>query len=264
MDALPGATDPKDEAELAGETHAMVRIESAIPSEPTQYDPSSTRDRIPHARFLVTAVLVAVVVMSGTVLAITHPWDPGAFDTKAKTEADTSHAGFPGTVTELQGQEGGSATTEVKSGDDATLEQLQDYYEQLGALATRPNENESLFHQVYADTDPQRREDGKDAADALAIEVSNLISAISSANVESGTYVNEQRNLVTLGNWLRNRMDSLCDAWDADVSSDDPSADKDRILASLQNDGGASATDSYRVLFEQNYPAWKPERKGSS
>ena len=152
----------------------------------------------------------------------------------------------------------------MKSGDDATLEQLQGYYEQLGALATRANENESLFHQVYADTDPQRREDGKDAADALAIEVSNLISAISSANVESGTYVNEQRNLVTLGNWLRNRMDSLCDAWDADVSSDDPSADKDRILASLQNDGGASATDSYRVLFEQNYPAWKPVRKGSS
>ena len=66
-----------------------------------------------------------------------------------------------------------------------------------------------------------------------------------------------------MGNWLRNRVDSLNEAWKASVASDDPSSDRDAIESPLKASQNASGINTYKALFEQNYDAWKPTGSSS-
>lgn len=242
-------------------TTVMPRIESAIPSEPDQTHLIAEHDEITNMRFLFTAVLAAVVVMGGSVLAITHPWNPTALDTKAKTEADTSWAGFPGFFTHLQGQDNGTKDNEVTSGDDHSLQQLLDYHQQLGELNDKLKKNQELFFAIYLSGDAQAREDGQAQAQELSIDISNLINEISQVNVESGTYVDERDNLLSLGNWLRNQSDALSTAWNKDVNFDNPEDHEEEILSSLQDSSGSSLIEGFSALFQKNYDAWKPQQR---
>ena len=258
------STEDGSEAAEKERTTAIPRIESAVPADPDN-GASIVRDRLPRTRVIITSLVVGVLAMSAVVLAITHPWDPNAFDTKAKTEADTSMAGFPGTVSELQGQDSnGSSSEEVKSGDQATYEKLSDVYSKLGELSSKVDQNEDLFNQVGASGSLDDRKKGKAAADELSIEISNLISSIDSVDVTSGTYADDANNLKTLGSWLRNRMDALSSAWDVSVSYDDAQANAGKIKAPLYNSDGASVTESYRKLFNDSYSGWKPADKNGS
>lgn len=269
----PAATDDGGEARAvdgddpleADQTNSMPRIESAIPSESDE-GATVIRDRLPRMRVIVGSLLIGVLAMSAIVVTITHPWDPNAFDTKAKTEADTSMAGFPGHVSELQGQDGtGSGQSgEVRSGDEVTFEKLVDIHSELGELATLADENEALFERIAITGSESDRSDGKSDADALAIQISNLIDRIDAVDVTSGIYADDAANLKTLGNWLRNRTDALCEAWALDVSSGDPSSSRDAIDAVLHTPDGTSVTKSFKALFDQNYAMWALREKTAS
>ena len=107
-------------------------IESAIPAE---QDPSSAvlrHDRMPRARAFVFAALFAVLVIGGAALYITHPWDPTLYKTATSTPADTSSAGFPGTVTSLTGQD--SSSEESSSSTDTVYDSILADYTTLGDL----------------------------------------------------------------------------------------------------------------------------------
>ena len=260
--AEKSAPDSSEEALDSERTHAIPRIESAIPSDPEE-GATNVRDGLPRTRVFILSLLIGVLAMSAIVLLITHPWDPNAFDTKAKTEADTSMAGFPGHVSELQGQDKGDSNQggEVQSGDDATFDKLTDVHSTLGQIASAVDDNEDLFGRIAVTGSAEERAKGKSAADDLAIRCSNLIDRISTIDVSSGTYEGDAQNMTTLGSWLRNRLDALCEAWKSDVAMDNPSAQKDEVESLLLNSDGASITKSYKSLFDQNYEDWKPQKK---
>ena len=243
-------------------TNVMPRIESAIPDGDDPTSPVAEHDRMPRTKTLVITIAAAVAVICGAVLVITHPWDPNAFDTSATEEADTSMAGFPGKVDSLQGQDkSGSSSTDVVSGDEATFEKLQSYYEQLGELEQKIDDNEDTFDQIAFSGSKSEREKARDEAETISYEVSNLISDIESVDVTSGTYAEDEENLATLGNYLRNRIDVLYEAWERDCLYDDPSSGRSLIMAPLLNDNGDSITDSYKKLFDDNYESWEPTEK---
>ena len=98
------------------------------------------------------------------------------------------------------------------------------------------------------------RESGKATADQTAIELSNLIDDIASLDDSDGTYADDISNMTTLGNWLRNRSDAICEAWKLSVTK----TTEKKILAPLEKIGYSSGTDSYKTLFDENYDAWKP------
>lgn len=247
------------------QTNSMPRIESAIPMEADE-GATVIRDRLPRMHVIVGSLLIGVLAMSAIVVTITRPWDPTTFDTKAKTEADTSMAGFPGRFNELQGQDNTSASQsgEVRSGDEVTFEKLVDIHSELGELAKSADENEALFERVAYSGSQSDRSGGKSRADELAIQISNLIDKIDTVDVTSGTYAEDAANLKTLGNWLRNRVDALCEAWSLDVSSDDPSSSRDAIDSVLHTSDGTSVTKSFKALFDQNYGMWAPKEKTAS
>ncbi len=257
----PAAT--RAEAGPADDTNAMPRIESAIPSGPEAGESDVRRDRAPRTRAIVVASLAALLVVGGGVLYITHPWNPGANDQRAKVDADTSMAGYPGLVTQLKGQDTSAKDkAEIKSGDQVTFEALQSYYKDLASLAERVDQSEnSLISEGVTGSFEARKKD-KDAADQLTLDVSNRISKIQDLDVTSGTYVDQKQTQVTLGNYLRNRMDAVHGAWEKSVSyeQDDASAFKDEILDEV---GGESrtVTQSYKALFDKLYTESAPVQK---
>lgn len=243
-----------------GRTNTLPRIESAIPSEPSASGDAYPDDRLPRTKVIVTATLASLLVVGGAALAITHPWDPSATDMRATTPADTSQAGFPGTVSALRGQDSQTVSQTVVSGDDATLAALEQAWASLGDLSGRTDENERSFKDKAVSGSSSERSAGKAQAQQIAIEVSNLLDQIGEIDVTSGTYTDQRQNLVTLGNWLRNRLDALVAGWTRSAASDDPATEADRIEQPVESQRQANGKTSYANLFADSYDSFKPTR----
>jgi hypothetical protein len=258
---------PEDEPEVpvvdeTSDTRTMARIESAIPAEDDPESKIAVQERMPRTRAFLLASIASAMLIIGLALWITHPWDPNANSIKATEERDTSMAGFPGTVESLSGQDDrGDSVVEVPSGDDATFAQLSDAYEKLGRYEARADESTELFYDKAIDGTLDERSQGKRDSAALAIDVSNLIDTLNQVDVTSGTYAEDLENLLTLGNWLRNRVDRISSAWDAALASKNPKADEASLMALLEAENGEDGKNAYEKLFDDNYEQWKPERK---
>lgn len=247
--------------DAADETGTIAGVESAIPAEGDAQSPTARRDRIPRARSFLLAALLAVLVVGGAALLITHPWDPSATQTRATEPADTSMSGFPGFLESLTGQDGGTTTattTKEESGEEKAeeltpLEAVQQAYDELASLAEEVDASEEALRSEGISGDAETRAAGLSDAEAVSIEVSNLISSAQGLDDSDGAYADAISNLVTLGNWLRNRCDALTEAWQRSVDSSDPAADEASILAPVES---ASA---YASLFEENLEQWSSE-----
>lgn len=244
------------------DTRTLPRIESAIPAE---HDPDSkveAQDVMPSRRSLVVAAIASAALICGLAIVITHPWNPDRYSIRATEEADTSMAGFPGTVESLSGQDSnGAPDIEVLSGDDATFAQLDEAYGKLKSYAQRADQSEELFGEVAFGSNLDERTRGKREAEALAIDISNLIAKLDEVDVTSGTYAGDLDHMRTLGSWLRNRVDRLVDAWTADLAADDPASQEQELRAILTADDGQDGANAYKTLFEDNVEGWEPQRR---
>lgn len=223
-------------------------IESAIPPEDDASSGARRHDRPPRTRALVLAALLAVVVVGGAALLITHPWDPTATRTSTTTPADTSMQGFPGFLESLTGQD---VTSSPEGASSSVADALTEAYEQLGTLAERVDACEELLRSdgVSSEASRETREGGLEQIRAVSIDVSNAISDMT--ELDDGSYPDALGDLLTLGNWLRNRCDVLTSAWELSAESEDAGADADAILAE------AAASSDYRQRFEQLYGSWQ-------
>ena len=206
---------------------------------------------MPKTRSLVVAALFAVFVVGGAALLITHPWDPSATQTRATTPADTSRSGYPGEVKELSGQDARKTEEAEDGGQQNVTEEdgLSRAYASLADYSDRVDENEQELRDACEDLSSADFSSGLKEAQAVSLDVSNLI-----ARIELLTGVDEEdvENLLTLGNWLRNRCDALTEAWELGASSDDLEGNIDSILA------GADESAEYGRHFDDNYEGWNP------
>ncbi|WP_455139734.1 zinc ribbon domain-containing protein [Thermophilibacter sp.] len=253
--------DIADDEDGTGRTGVMTRIESAIPPADDDAGRAAARDRIPRPRVFALAALLAVVVVGGATLLITHPWDPAATRTRASEPADTTYSGFPGTVETLSGQDAGSGSDDGSTGDDqpaTPLEAISSAYERLGQLAERVDESEDALRALVTGVVESDADEGLSGARSVSIDVSNLISSSSTLSDDDGAYAEELEHLVTLANWLRNRCDALTAAWGEAAGADDATSVADSVSSTL-----AGASD-YRALFERNYDDWAPTAEDAS
>ena len=252
---------PDEQVEIEEQdTKVIPRIESALPAENDPTSKVAIHEAMPRIRGMLLAGVASIALIGGAALALSHPWNPDAYSTRATEEADTSMAGFPGTVESLSGQDSNDgAPVEVLSGDDATYAELVEAYNKLAKYEERANESETLFLEVAFGDDLDEQARGKRELDALAIDVSNLIEGLEQIDVTSGTYVDQRDNLLTLANWMRNRVDTLGAAWKADVESADAAADQESLMALLTKDNDDSGQSTYKTLFDEHYEEWKPE-----
>ena len=240
---------PEIEAEERPKTEA--RIESALPPEDGSGSGMRSPDRLPKPRFLLFAAVMALIVVGGAVVLITHPWNPRATDHRATEDADLSMVGFPGEMQTLTGQDSTRADVAASGG---TYQTLSDLYDRLGALSERADACEEEFFETAFSGSEDDRAAARDAVTSLSIELSNTISEIGQVSGANGDYADDVSNLVTLGNWLRNRVDALSRAWEIDFSYTDPSAVEDVVKGPVTS----SEYGTWSDLFEQNYDQWAP------
>ena len=153
---------------------------------------------------------------------------------------------------------------ETLTGDEATYQQLSEDYKELADLAERIDKAEDGFEEAAFGGDQEAFDNASSECEELSYDVSNLISDIQSVDVTSGTYAEDVEHLVTLGNWLRNRVDALNSAWNSAEASSDPAANRDEIMAPLVGSQNASGENTYKGLFNQNYEAWEPQAPDES
>ena len=254
--------DGDDAVDEASETRSIPRIESAIPPEDDSESRSNLHERLPRTRVFVVAAIAAALVVYGLVTFVTRPWAEDDGSGRATVEADTSMAGFPGTVDSLSGQDSGGAQDTGLTGDDLTLFQLNDCYEKLGKYAARADESEAQFNELAFSPDVEVRTRGKRDVDLLAVDVRNVVALASQIDVSSGRYVEEREHIMSLGSWLRSRVDTLAAAWKASYESPDPVSDAERINSIRSSFDGEDGQNAYKVLFDTNYPQWRPKEKG--
>ena len=238
-------------------TSSLPRIESAIPSEP---DPSSEsaygRERLPHTKVFALAAIASLLLVGGLSLVIAHPWNPNLNDTRATTPADTSQAGFPGTISALQGQDKFASATSAESADDLTYNSLLGAYESLKDISDRADDLESRLDTTGISGSSEDRSAALEEAKQLSLDASNVVTTISNIDVvTTGTYTDQKTNVSTLASWLRNRVESIYDAWKVSAGSSDPAADKGKILAPMVGNRESDGSESYVNLFKKNYDA---------
>lgn len=259
------ATDALDNSPTADETsdtRTIARIESAIPCENDPENKVVSAEMMPRGNRFMLAAAASIALVCGIVLLLAHPWDPDAYATRATKEADTTLAGFPGTVEELSGQDRGSHdASEQLSGDERAFVQLNDAYTKLKLYATRADECSQAFAEVAFGSDDSARSSERHAVEVLAIDVDNLIDAINDVDVSSGTYAEAQSNLLTLGKWLSSRVQLYAAAWLEVAKSPDPAAERARIEATLNPPTQTDGERVYMLLFDENYDAYKPIAK---
>ena len=259
---LPEVDVDDDEEERAlEETHSMPRIESAIPAES-----EPDYGRLPHTKTVLVCALASLVLIGGIALLLTHPWNPQAYSSRATEARDTSTAGFPGVVERLSGQDSSDEEPEEETltGDEATYQQLSEDYKELASLSERIDAAEAGFEEAAFSGDQEAFDNAAAECEDLSYDDSNLIADIQSVDVTSGTYAEDVEHLVTLGNWLRNRVDALNSAWSNAKASSDPSANRDEIMAPLVGSQNANGESTYKGLFDQNYEAWEPQAPDES
>lgn len=231
-----------------GETGVMAGVESAIPPEDGVELGGQRADRMPRQRSVLLAVLLAVLVVGGAALLITHPWNPEATRISATTPADTSMQGFPGFLDSLSGQD-----TSVGSGEKplSAADALAQCHDELGSLSDRADKSEELLRSagVSDDTPLSERKEALGEAQEISVEVSNVISEI--RQLDDGSNSDSVSELVTIASWLRNRCDALTASWERSVSAESPSDEADDILSEVNE------ARAYAWRFTESFDQWE-------
>ncbi len=237
----PSSAEPVDPAEQ--DTRLLPRMQNAIPLPEGDEEDSPGRPRA--AKSLIIATIAVGVVALAAVLILAHPWNPHLYDTRAATPADTSMEGFPGTVDRLSGQDTTGEPADQLSGDEATFEVLTAALETQDAISDELNqEMEDLAAAPSALEDT--RETWARQAEATSIRVSNLITDLQDADVTSGTYATARDELITMGNYLRNRSDAITNAWDIVMA---PGASEEQMQEAI--DAARSADAAFSSLYRE-------------
>lgn len=243
----------------AGEAKAE-QVESVIPAKPSDgYRSAAPKEHMPHTRVVLLAALCAILVVAGTVLLITQPWNPESNIRHALTDADTSMAGYPGEITRLTGQD---KTVSDSDDSDPLYDELSTFYSTLSDISSKADSNEETLRNVVSGQSSEVSS-GANEAEQLSLDLSNAITEFQNQDFSSSPYVDQAQSLTTLSSYLRNRLDAMSEAWSAVKAASSPTDAYSKVSELLDEGSSGNSADTWKNMFDSNYEAAQPQQQSS-
>ncbi len=238
------------EREDAGET---ASLSSAIPPAPEAGDAEKGADDAPtHIRLVMAAAVAALLVVGGTTLYITRPWDPNAYVIHATEDADTSMEGFPGTVTHLSAQDliEDSERKEYLKNAERTVD---DFVALMDSIDKECAELEVPIEQLLETGVVTEMHGSVAQAHEVRDRLEVAYDEVAGFDMRGSSYEDRQGAVVVTGGYLLGRVRALCNAWEAFNSS--PNAGETIGGVRTAVDGGVDGRSlaEWRDLFVNSY-----------
>lgn len=153
-------------------------------------------------------------------------------------------------------------TTDGETPTDAEVaDALKGIYDSLAVVNEETNMAEARFdHSYLTSTMGQRQVCAMDAQrlveESAAVEMSADAFINYGSLPEGSACYDAGQSLLALSNDLYQRALRLMEAWDKDVSYEDPAAHREEILAVLDADDNDQGVNTYKAHFDENYPRW--------
>lgn len=239
---------------------ARSSLVSAIPPVPERGEdsvaPEASSTRV---RLLLVAVVAASVLIGGTALFITRPWDPDAYVTHAKEDADTSMEGYPGRVSHLSSQDliEDTERTQYLAAAEPALDAYLEHLRQIADKAIEQHEALDAFLDTGVLEDAQQH---VEQTAALAEELGQATEEVAGLKLDASGLEGKQQSELLLGSYLEGWVGLLHDAWEgASKGMDDRSAYF--AARGVLSEGREGKTlEEWRGLFENEYARVTRER----
>ena len=237
---------PKEDGEAASLT-------SAIPPAPEAGDAERGTDDAPtHMRLVIVAAIAALLVVGGTTLYITRPWDPNAYITHATEDADTSMEGFPGTVTHLSGQdliEDSERTEYLKNAERTT----DDFMKLMGEVDAECAELEVPVED-FLETGLLGESSGSAAkAESMRERFETAYEEVAGFDMRGSSYEERHGSILVTAEYLQGRVRCVCDAWTALESFPEPDDAIVAVRAAVNGGVDGRSLAEWRDLFVNSY-----------
>ena len=236
----------------------LVRVEppelvSAIPPEPVSgSDPEEVAQGSSRSRTMVVSVVTAVALMGGLILFVAKPWAPNPPATHATEDADTSMAGFPGTVQYLRGQD-------LLVNDDGReyaprAEKLvKAFRSQLGSISESAGELEREL-QEFVDG---KKVDGARTSQVRALRLRSdlvtLADRVMLLSLSDKDVAKERSRLAMLTRYLANELELVDECWTIAATEDDAKKASANIRGRLAKGIDGHSMEEWRKLFVNAY-----------
>ena len=248
-----GSEVEQPDSEPQKDEEPSPELTSAIPPAPEAGDAGpETEDAPTRLRLVVIAALAALLVVGGTALFITRPWDPDAYRTHAIEDADTSKEGFPGTVTHLEGQdliEGSERRQYLADAEQA----IDDFMVLMGEVRITCADLEQPVEE-YLSTGVLPEGTGRLATARNASErVATLRTKVAELDLRGSDYEDRQESILVTGGYLQGRIDTLCTVWEALESQEDPGDAIVAVRSAVSAGSEGRSLEEWRSLFENAY-----------
>ena len=227
-------------------------FDSAIPMGEDRFGVDARSEGMPRMSAFLVAAAASLVIIGGTTLLITHPWDQSAFQTRATDEKDVSSAGYPGEVGALSGQDSDAESADKADKDASAFNTLTTSYAKLGELRKSLGENEDLLITAMQTDEATLIEGGYSEAESATIELASIQTELSSIEMQTSSYKAEAESLKELATWLRDWSEALAESWSVINRAYTPSYAETEVMDILYG-GEWYGTNAQRKQFDENY-----------
>ncbi len=240
---------------VSGETltNEPPELVSAIPPEPVNgSDPEEVTQGSSRGNIMFVSVLVAVVLMGGLTLFVAKPWTSSLPVTHATEDADTSMAGFPGTVQYLSGQDL-MVNNDGKEYVPRAKKIIKAFRRQLGEISNSAGVLEQELREFTEGTKTDGAKEQQARSVRLHSDLVSLTDRVMLLTLSDKDDAKERAKLAVLARYLSNELELLDECWTIAATESDAKKATANIRSMLSKGVEGHSMEDWRKLFVNAY-----------
>lgn len=225
---------------------------SAIPPAPTGNEQVLPSERKKRFRLIIASSIAALILVTGTTLFITRPWDPYAYVTHAMEDADTSMEGSLEHMTHLRSQDF-AKDAERKEYMWYVQKSLDIFDWQMGAVAQSADGSESVL-MAYVKTGAASGLTGNLAlARTLQEQLKEKTEAVRALKPTNDEQQEQLDYLLLLATYLQGEMDALVQVWTSVEQAPNPTEGMTAARVAIGTKVDGNTLEQWHDLFRNAY-----------